>query len=302
MSWWTFMRLEAIEGPDQDVEVGLPLWLRRRRVASATAPALTRRHTLWVLAKKELRLQQVTLAVAGLYLLLWLFGLSLRHRITDWEDDVFVLAASLYFGMSSVLIGSFASAEERQLGTLPSQVLLPFSTWKQWAVKVGMASGLALLLALGLPMLLAYLSATIQPTFPLPSAFIRPQSAVAVVMLTTVGLYVSSLSTSGLQAFLVSSTALLGAAFFARLLIEPLARAVHALSHSSSGVSPLADVLRPDQPALLLAAGFIVLALRFALVNHRSADRPAGRVLTQVACMAGYVAVAVALVAGMATF
>jgi hypothetical protein len=301
MSWRMFMRLEAIEGPDQDVDLGLPPWLRRRRVASAAAPALARRHPLWVLAKKELRLQQMTLAVAGFYLLFWLFFLSLWHRIVDWRDDVFVLVVSLYFGLSSLLIGSLASAEERQLGTLPSEVLLPFSTWKQWAVKVGMASGLALLLALGLPMLLAYLSATIQPTFPLPSAFVGPQSAVAVVMLTTVGLYVSSVSTSGLQALMLSSTALLGAALLGRLLMEPLLRAVLALSHPPSGISPLA-VLRLDQPSLLLIAGFIVLALRFALVNHRSADRAAGRVLTQVAWMAGYAVIAFVVMAGLASF
>ena len=87
---------------------------------------------------------------------------------------------------------------------------------------------------------------------------------------------------------------------FGRLLIEPLVRAVSALSHPSSGVSPLAAVLRLDQPALLLAAGFIVLALRFALVNHRSADRPAGRVLTQVAWMAGYAAITVVMMAVLA--
>ena len=121
-------------------------------------------------------------------------------------------------------------------------------------------------------------------------------------MLITVGLYVSSLSTSGLQAFLLSSTALLGAALFGRLLIEPLVRAVSALSHPSSGVSPLAAVLRLDQPALLLAAGFIVLVLRFALVNHRSADRPARRVLAQVAWMAGYAAITFVVVTGLASF
>lgn len=325
MSWRMFMRLEAIEGPQQEVDVGLPPWLRRRSVTTAAAPALTRRHPLWVLARKEIRLQQMTLAVAGVYLIIWLLLLSLRSRLVDWQDDVFLLVTSLYFGLLSLLIGSLASAEERQLGTLPSQVLLPFSTWKQWAIKVGMASGLALLLTLGLPMLLAYLSAIVQPTFPSPSVFIRPQTVVAVVMLTTVGLYVSSVSTSGLQAMLFSSTALLGAAFFVRLVVESLAPMASALARPFSEVLPLVvvrridnialhgDLLsimghglvvvrRIDQLALLLVAGFIVLALRFALVNHRSADRPAGRVVTQVGWLAVYVAIAVAAVAGMAAF
>ena len=53
-----------------------------------------------------------------------------------------------------ILIGSLASAEERQLGTLEWQTLLPSPAWQQWAVKVGVTFGLALLLGVGLPALL----------------------------------------------------------------------------------------------------------------------------------------------------
>ena len=48
--WWTFMRLEAIDGPGQDVR--LPLWLRRTS-ASTAVPTLTKRNPLWLLVKKE---------------------------------------------------------------------------------------------------------------------------------------------------------------------------------------------------------------------------------------------------------
>src|SRR5206468_1469267 len=57
----------------------------------------------------------------------------------------------LYVGLLSIVIGSVASAEERQLGTAEWQVLMPVAAWKQWAVKVGVALGLAMLLAGLLP-------------------------------------------------------------------------------------------------------------------------------------------------------
>ena len=43
--------------------------------------------------------------------------------------------------MLALLIGSLASAEERQLGTLEWQGLLPMASWKQWAAKVGDGAG-----------------------------------------------------------------------------------------------------------------------------------------------------------------
>jgi hypothetical protein len=43
--------------------------------------------------------------------------------------------------------------------------------------------------------------------------------------------------------------------------------------------------------AILLVAGFVTILLRFALANHRSADRRAGRVWTQVSVLAAFVIV-----------
>ena len=58
----------------------------------------------------------------------------------------------------SLLAGSLASAEERQLGTLEWHALLPMSARTQWTVKAGMAVGVAVVLGLGLPALLSSLT------------------------------------------------------------------------------------------------------------------------------------------------
>src|SRR5262245_57256598 len=68
MGWRSFMRLEAIDGPGQDVR--LPQWLSLRN--ESPAATLTRRHTWWLLAAKEFRLQPMTLVIAGLYVLGWI--------------------------------------------------------------------------------------------------------------------------------------------------------------------------------------------------------------------------------------
>jgi hypothetical protein len=47
---------------------------------------------------------------------------------------------------------------------------------------------------------------------------------------------------------------------------------------------------------VLLLLGFVVILLRFALLNHRSADRAASRVWTQLIVMAAFVTVGLMIV------
>ena len=137
MGWRMFMRLEAIEGRDQDVR--LPQWLK---AAGRGRPhQLTRHNPVWLLVKKELRLQQLPLALAALYV-------SSGSRSCRWPaSPIEILAICfsgltfLHMGLLPILIGSFASAGERQIDTLQSQLLLPMAAAKQWAVKVGVVFG-----------------------------------------------------------------------------------------------------------------------------------------------------------------
>ena len=70
------------------------------------------------------------------------------------------------------------------------------ASWKQWIVKAGTAIGLAMLLAVALPALLLSVSGG--------AIRINAWYACVILLLTAVSLYVSSLSTSGLRALLVS--------------------------------------------------------------------------------------------------
>ena len=109
--------------------------------------------------RKELRLQQLTFAVSALYICGWISTLVL-HPIAghgDIEDSLLILTV-VNGAIVALLSGSLASAEERHLGVLESQVLMPTPIGRQWAVKVGIVFGLCALLAMGLPAMLTLVS------------------------------------------------------------------------------------------------------------------------------------------------
>jgi hypothetical protein len=267
LGWRTFMRLETIEGRGAHVRWPAAAW--------RVAPAGTR-HPIWLLVKKEFALQQLTLAAAAIYVLFWwvllLAGrLAASSRPHGHTEDVLAVLSVMYSALLALVIGSLASAEERQFGTLEWQLLLPVASWKQWLVKVGVVLGLALLLLVALPALV------------LAGARGRNDGFLwyvcAILLLTCSSLYVSSLNTTGLKAFLLS------------VPVAFVALAAMAALSSIQGAQRLS--LAP----LLVFGSFLAVVLYFALVNHRSVERDAGRVCVQVFSMAGCLALGATLLA-----
>jgi hypothetical protein len=273
-SWRMFMRLEAIEGGGSQVQ--LPGW----PVARARADVEQRRNPVWLLAKKELRLQQLTFAVSGVYLLEWGVLWLLRSTTTDFEGIPFAVLTAFHSGAAAFLSGSAASADERQIGTLESQVLLPMATWKQWAVKAGMAIGVVLLLGAALP-------AVLGPFSPSGDGLrISGWHVGALTLLAVASLWISSLCASGMQALLVSASL---------VMIAPLFR----LLHSMMPARPSALFESFSSPALTIAIGavLLLLLLRFGLVNHRSSDRSFRRLWPQAASLSAWLLLAFVLLA-----
>jgi hypothetical protein len=261
MGWRTFMRLEAVEGRGADV--------RWPATEGELAPA-RRRRPIWLLVKKELGLQQLAFAVAGIYLVGSALT-ALQARIDPRYEDLFGTMTFVYSGLLALLIGSLASAEERHLSTAQWQLLLPMASWKQWIVKAGTALGLAVLLAVALPALLMYLSDG--------HVRINEWYACAVLLLTTVSLYVSSLSTSGVRALCLSVPVSLFVVFPALALVSRL------------------GWIRLSPVTIGLFAVMLAVVLYVALLNHRSAERGVLRIGVQVAWIAGCFAFCVVLAA-----
>jgi hypothetical protein len=231
---------------------------------------------------KELHLQHLTFVVSGLYVAAWLAVVLVGESLFPTRRAGYMtLATLLHAGAIPLLAGSLASAEERQLGTLGWQVLLPIAAWRQWAVKAAVVLVLSLGLAIGAPAILYALLAS----GPGPVRLGWPPAA-AIAAVATVSLYASSLSTNGVRALLATSLpAIVGVVFVARTM----------------DVMPSWMFLAWDLPnaawAVLYAAGAAVFAwlLWLGMKNHGSAERGAKRVLKQVAAL-----VAVAVVAMLA--
>jgi hypothetical protein len=297
MGWRTFMRLEATEG--RGTEIRLPQWLRLSRAVSPPS-GLTRHHPVWLLIQKELHLQQMALAVSGLYVAGWAGVVTMRYLAPDLELDFFNVLSGFYSGVIALIIGSLACAEERQMGTLDSQVLLPMASSQQWSVKVGVVLGLSMMLALALPQLLTG-GHSLLPSEARSMLSAWLLTAIPIVLLTVGGLYVSSLCSSGLWALLMSLPALWGAVLLVWLLTDPMERVAflivwrlepYMIPHSAGDDAVVV--------VLLLGAGVLAVVLRLALANYRSADRGPTRIGMQLICIASCLFVAMLLSSAVA--
>lgn len=275
LGWRLFKRLEWVEA---GVEISLP-W--RPGTTRDIAPA----RPLWQLLTKELRLQRMAFGLAAWYLVV--FAAEVVIRLVRPDADLPVLASATlgYWLCLPVLMGSIASAEERQLGTRAWQLLLPSPAWQQWAVKAGTVFGLTLLLGIAVPVL------ALQWLGP-DDRFVRvlPNVRTAIVLgfvLSAVSLYVSSLSRSGVWAAVLSFAAITTLYSLAEIFAQGVARTLFLrpsqLTHGTDGAL-----------AMLAIAG--VLLVQFAFVNHRSEEPGTARVWKQTMWLGGFMVLAIVLI------
>jgi hypothetical protein len=272
----SFMRLQDIEGGRE--ELRLPRWFTVTD-ASPTRPPL------WTLAKKELRLQQMTFAMVALYALIWT-GLTVADRLNlDLAREFPMRAVGLlYFTLLPLVMGSLASAQERQFGTLQSQAMLPVPRAQQWAVKAGVVLVLALVLGVVLPW---FVFAPPQ----ISRAAFWPLTA-SIVLLTTWSLYISSWCGSGIIALAL----LLPASAAAMALVGWIDWTVIALLFPQHAVGAYGTLTQP--PAvftlwMIIGTPFAALLLFFAARNHWTSERKPKILAVQVAWLSGWLVLAV---------
>jgi ABC-type transport system involved in multi-copper enzyme maturation permease subunit len=301
-SWRMFRRLEAVDGPPAAVASWAPARQADREARRGRRTAHGQARVTWLLIRKELHLQQMTLAVSGLFVLAWL-GLMLHRALTPEQPHPLVPAVVLLHGMLvPLLVGAQASAGEREVGALEWQLLLPVSRARQWTIKVGSAIGLAVLLNLGLPMLLAVIHPT--PDDLLYSHWLLA----AVVLLTVIAIFTSSLASSVLAALLVSIPVALSllagavglSALFVRLHLYapavPLARLLW-----SRGSDGLVSAIGLGGLLACLTA-FAAVVMRLAKQNHESPLRGRDRLPRQVGWIGAALAAAVFTVTALGPF
>ena len=273
---WLFLRLQVIDGSAGSSAGSSARAVPARSVAHAGPPP-RRRSPVWLLILKELRLQEMTFAITGLYLVLWLGVYLVGHT----DRGIVTSITTLYCALLAVLAGSLSSAEERQQGTLEWQLLLPMAARRQWAVKAGVTLVVAVTLAAVLP-------------FALQQGFSPPswRWTLSIAALTALSMYVSSLVTGGVRAMGTS--------------VPAVVVSVAAWSWMQWAAGPrVLSWMFGVEPVPLVAANFrqwagwyravssgalaaiVVALLLFAYANHRSFAPPWTRVARQGAALFG---------------
>lgn len=275
---YTFRRLQVV-GAAQ-TEVDLLGWMGWARIGQGPAP---KRHVVWALVTKELRLQQVTLLVGAAYVIAWVaIGASAPWVRETLVDNLRYAATFIFGGLVSLLPGALVCAEERRFGTADWHTLLPTRLSLQWGLKVGVAVTLSVGLAAGLPWLLD----TLSPSTALADGF----SPTLALMFCLSAIYVSSLSRNGLHALLatVPAIAVALAGFIALLMVtfwllapfaEVLRDWVEPLSRFSRANPKLWSQLRLGVPFTCVG----VLLAYFAARNHATTERSRSRIWRQAA-------------------
>lgn len=270
----SFMRLQDTEGGRE--ELRLPRWFTLTDASPIRPP-------LWMLAKKELRLQQMTFAMVALYALIWI-ALTIASRLNPEFGREFPIRAVglLYFALLPLLVGSLASAQERQFGMLQSQAMLPVPRAQQWAVKAGVVLVLALVLGVVLPWFVFAPPQLSRPSFwPLVAS---------IALLTTWSLYISSWCGSGIIALAL----LLPASAAAMLLARGIDWLVIALLPARHAVAAYGALTPPSAVFTLwviAATSLAALLLWFAARNHWTSERKPKTLAVQVAGLAGWLLV-----------
>lgn len=284
-----FQRFEAVDGPVS--QRGAAGWFRRTALdVKAPAGELRLHHPVVAIIRKELRLQRTTLLLSVLFAAAWL--LSRFAVFVDPEPTrlsiIFPLTA-IHGVVVSAMAGALAFAEERQLGTWQSQVLLPISASTQSRVKIAVALSLALLLALGLPQMLNVIA-------PAPDAIAFDEfQIVGVLAIGAAALYVSSASSSGLRALLTmlpfTVLVMLLSGFFSEVGREEADLFRNLLPRLGGDFRVWREVLTGVTLASLTAGTVFMLVL--AHKNHQTADRSHWRFTRQVLRLSGLGFVAV---------
>jgi hypothetical protein len=231
-----------------------------------------------MLAKKELRLQQMTFAMVALYALIWT-ALTIASRLNPEFGREFPIrgVGLLYFALLPLLMGSLASAQERQFGMLQSQAMLPVPRAQQWAVKAGVVLVLALVLGVVLPW---FVFAPPQ----LSRASFWPLVA-SIALLTTWSLYISSWCGSGIIALALLLPASAAAMLLARC-IDWIVSALVLPQHSAGAYGGLTEPSAVFTSWVIAATPVAVLLLLFAAHNHWTSERKPKTLAVQVAGLA----------------
>jgi hypothetical protein len=157
---------------------------------------------LAALLVKELRLQDGTLVIAAVLVLLQLAALAAQAYLPAAMASKYPFLGDVWmvWWVAPVLVGCASIAEERRGRTLESALCLPVGKLCQFAIKLLVVFGLGVFLGAVMPELLEQLRPAREMVHAGITNFGLPGLLLTAAIITAVGCYASSLSASLLQA------------------------------------------------------------------------------------------------------
>ncbi len=233
------------------------------------------------LLKKELRLQQVSFLLAGVFFLVAVIGFCLFWSNRGLAEGIVGGDYGCYLIILPLVAGAIAVAEERGWGVAEWHLTLPPSSLQQWSAKMLATLTTSLTLGLVLPYVMFLSGAAVLTPYAPRASLIPPASGLVGAVLgqllvTSVAVYAGSFSRNTLWAILTALAVLIASVFGFGLA----PRAVQLV-----GPAPFQWVGYPYvvaaviMPLLLLVLLFFMLCLTqwFAWSNFRRPGLPARR-------------------------
>jgi len=273
VGWRMFSRLQALDGR------GTAIHFRFMPGATDATPTATRRDVGWLLIKKELRLQQLAWIVAGLYAVIYVTIVVSRRGIGD--ADNYAMLITITHGMiQSLLVGSLAGAEERHTGMHDTQLLLPMSSARQWMVKAGTAVAHMAILSIALPFVLSVLLPVEGLRLFGHRGFFNSGITAVLIAVTSISLYVSTLTASGLRALMVSFPVVFAIGWFIQRVGTRVSWETYKFFWLRDGKPMLAHAPVVPANTFFIAGGLALsgLVLWRALGHYRWTDRRPARI------------------------
>jgi len=195
-----FKSFEAIESIAHEASAPFQIGVISDRFAERLLPKS--QGPFGALVKKELRLQQASYLLAGVFCIVWLAVLGLKWARPGINADYFLPLLFIYISIAAITIGAVSVAEERHLGLHDWHLTLPPSRLKQWLIKIVVNFACSLVLAVLLPV--ALLGAA-QLQFDALHDFSSIPLFIVIVFpltVTAIAIYASSISDNTLRAVL----------------------------------------------------------------------------------------------------
>lgn len=249
-----FVRLEVMDGGA--VFVSAP---SSKMVSIKARP----QNPFWQLLKKELFLQRMAL---GLTVVVVVIAFALRR-------EAMILWTLSFPVFLCALIGSAASADERQMGTAEWQIMLPMAFSAQWLTKLLVTLGTALLCAAIVPLSLLKWAGWFKEFSDADTILIAAGYGWGTILATSISLHLSTLCKSTLKALLASLPLLaaIGAAIGGTYTLYVQALTIGGHQFPTNFWSDI-----ELWPLIFLTLGVIPMSLRFAMTNHRYVDHGRG--------------------------